>query len=83
MNIPYLPLLNGAPVQIFPLIYEGVNKTAGDTVTGITMISCVEDGDIVVTFPEGNKTISCVEGDQFGFIQKIDIAISTGTFHVA
>ena len=71
-------------IQAMPLIQGQVNVTSG-TFQDITVLYCVLDGDIIITwFDLTTTTVSCTEGDAFTLPgDHTDIEVSSGTFHLA
>ncbi len=72
----------GNPIQAFPLTYGKVGITTG-TITGIGLFHCVVDGDITITFPSGDVTVSCVAGDDYACGPANSVTVVSGTFHLA
>jgi len=80
----------GEAIQAFPLI-EGqisVGSTDGTGLNGvftkINLVCCTEDGGITITFNStGTKAVTMVAGDIFTIINASQIAITSGTFHLA
>ena len=74
---------HGSTVQAFPLTTaDNCNITSG-TAT-VTLVHCVADGTIAVTFPDTTQAnITMVEGDDYAFPGGASISITSGTYHVA
>ena len=76
-----LPLLApGTFGQIFTIRPTRAQLTTG-TVTGVSAVWCHVGGTIVITQPgEGAETLAFTDGDQFGFEQLSQVAITSGTW---
>lgn len=75
-------ITGGVPIQSFPLVQGKLNKTQGATSYTGRMIHCVEDGDIVITWPDGTtETVSISFGSDFSFLEETSFVISSGKFH--
>jgi hypothetical protein len=75
--------LGGERVQVFPLLYNKVNKTSG-TYTDVTAVYCAEVGNLSVLWPDNANpaTIACVAGDVFSVQTATSVTVSSGTFHL-
>ena len=51
------------------------------TFKSATLIHCVVGGDITAKFPGGDKTRTCVPGDDFA-LAYVDVVIVSGTFDI-
>ena len=79
--------VGGVDIQAFPLAKSSdanLDSTSGTSVS-LHLIFCVEDGDLVVTWPDSAtpKTLSLVAGDCFSFPfgAAVDFSATAGTFH--
>lgn len=80
----------GESIQAFPLIEGQISVGATDGVasngvfTKIHLVYCVEDGGITITFNSTNtKVISMTADRVYSIPEASQIAITSGTFHLA
>lgn len=71
------------PIQAFPLVEGFINLSVDDSpVTKVTLVQCLTDGDITITFNSGNtKTVSLFYGDIYSLPDAHSVAIVSGTFN--
>lgn len=72
--------------QVFPLLTASkCNVTVGADPIICSLVHCVSDGTIAVTFSDGTgpTNITMVEGQDFAFPKGATISITSGTYHVA
>ena len=73
---------NGNKIQAFVLSKGYINLETG-VIVGVEGASCVSDGDIIITWPDGtDDTISCIQGDQFVIENAVSIEVDSGKFHL-
>ena len=72
--------------QVFPLITNSkCNLTVGADPVECSLVHCVADGTIAVTFSDGTgpTNIAMEAGQDFAFPKGATISITSGTYHIA
>ena len=80
----------GESIQAFPLIEGQISVTSTDGTNSdgvfliIHLIYCTADGGVTITFKSGGtKALTMVANDVYSIPEATQIAITSGTFHVA
>jgi len=72
-------------IQAMPLLQGKIDQTSG-TFTDVSLIECVADGDITITWAdESTTTVSMTSPSHYtcSTATQVEVVASSGTFHLA